>query len=77
MLRARLTNRTSDKKVLTQFAASKPKDLVVLRELAEAGAIRATIDREYPLERAAEAHAYVDSGRRSGAVVLIMDRHDA
>lgn len=70
LLRAPVTNRTSDKRVLTQFAASKPADLVILKELAEAGAIRAAIDREYPLEQAADAHAYVDSGRRKGAVVL-------
>jgi NADPH:quinone reductase-like Zn-dependent oxidoreductase len=31
LLRARWTNRTSDVKVLTQFAGSKPEDLVVLK----------------------------------------------
>jgi NADPH:quinone reductase-like Zn-dependent oxidoreductase len=72
LLRASWTNRTSDKQVLTQFAGSNPKDLVILKELAEAGEIRAAIDRQYPLEKAAEAHAYVDSGRRKGAVVLTM-----
>ena len=73
LVRALWTNRTGDKRVLTQFASSKPEDLVVLGELAEAGEIRAAIDRQYPLERAAEAHAYVDSGSRAGAVVLTMD----
>ena len=58
--------------MIGQIAASRWQDLVRLRELAEAGAIRAVIDREYPLEQAAEAHAYVDSGRRTGAVVLTM-----
>jgi len=73
LVRARFTNWTSDKKVLTQFAAAKPKDLVILKELAEAGEIRAAIDRRYPLEKAAEAHAYVDGGRRKGTVVLTME----
>jgi NADPH:quinone reductase-like Zn-dependent oxidoreductase len=72
LLRARWTNRTSDKQVLTQFARSRREDLVILKELAEAGEIRAAIDRQYPLEQAAEAHAYVDSGRRTGTVVLTM-----
>ena len=70
LVRARWTNRRSDKRAITQFAASKPADLVALKELAEAGAIRGVVDRRFPLERAAEAHAYVQSGRRKGTVVL-------
>ena len=73
LLRARWTNRTTDKRVITRFAASKPEDLVILKELAEAGEIRAAIDRRFRLEEAAEAHAYVDAGSRTGAVVLTME----
>lgn len=58
-----------------EFAGSKPEDLVTLKELTEAGAIRAVIDRCFPLERASEAHAYVDTGRRKGTVVLTV-AHD-
>jgi NADPH:quinone reductase-like Zn-dependent oxidoreductase len=32
------------------------------------------IDRSYPLEHAAEAHAYVDTGRKRGSVVLTVGR---
>ena len=70
MLRAPWTSRTSDKKVIFQFAGQKPEDLVALKELAEAGKIRGIVDRSYPLEQAAEAHAYVDTGQRKGTVVL-------
>jgi NADPH:quinone reductase-like Zn-dependent oxidoreductase len=41
LIRARWTSRTSDKTVISKFAASKPKDLIILKELAEAGKIRA------------------------------------
>jgi len=70
MLRGLWTSKTSSKKVLFAFAGSRRQDLVALKELAEAGQIRAVIDRRFPLERAAEAHAYVDAGRRKGTVVL-------
>jgi NADPH:quinone reductase-like Zn-dependent oxidoreductase len=45
-----------------------------LASLAEAGAFQPFIDRRYPLENAAEAHAYVDTGRKKGNVVLTL-RH--
>jgi NADPH:quinone reductase-like Zn-dependent oxidoreductase len=72
MLRAIWTSKTTRKKAMFQFAASKQRDLVALKELIEAGEIRAVVDRRYPLARAADAHAYVDTGRRKGAVVLTM-----
>ena len=70
MMRAIWTSKTSNRKVRFAFAASKPADLVRLKELAEAGALKGVVDRSYPLEQAAEAHAYVEAGLRKGTVVL-------
>ncbi len=46
------------------------KDLKLLKELMEASTIIPVIDRCYPLEQIAEAHRYVDTGRKRGNVVI-------
>lgn len=55
-------------------ASERAKDLLFLNGLVESGGIRPVIDRCYPLEQAAEAHRYVDTGHKKGNVVLTMTR---
>jgi len=45
-------------------------DLVELAGLAAEGSLKPVIDRTYPLERIAEAHAYVDQGHKRGNVIV-------
>ncbi len=65
-----LTSFSGDKKVICALAIEKQADLVEVKELVEAGALKTVIDRTFPLEQAAEAHRYLESDQRTGHVVL-------
>lgn len=51
-------------------AEEKLKDLQLLQDLLERGAIVPTVDRTFPLDEIRDAHSYVDTGRKKGNVVL-------
>jgi len=65
--------RFGDKKVQFELPPRMRKeDLLFLRDLIEAGEYRPVIDRTYVFEDVAEAHRYVDTGRKNGNVVLTL-----
>jgi NADPH:quinone reductase-like Zn-dependent oxidoreductase len=49
------------------------EDLMLLRQLLEAGDYRAVIDRTYPLDDIVEANRYVDGWQKTGNVVLTLN----
>lgn len=55
---------------VTGSPKSNPGDLQALKNLIEAGQLVTVIDRKYRLEQIREAHAYVESFRKKGNVVV-------
>ena len=67
---------TSSKKIIAGPVKERAEDLRFLAELAEAGAFRPVIDRRYLFEQMAEAHRYVDTGRKKGNVIVTLPHDD-
>jgi NADPH:quinone reductase-like Zn-dependent oxidoreductase len=63
-----------DKKVLFPIPRYTKKDVLFAKELVEAGKYRAVIDRQYPMEDVVEASRYVETGQKTGNVVLTITR---
>jgi NADPH:quinone reductase-like Zn-dependent oxidoreductase len=69
------TSRLGEKKVLIPLPRHTKKDVLFLKELIEAGKYRAVIDRSYPLEDVIDAARYVETGQKTGNVVLALSRN--
>lgn len=72
------TSKIGSKKAMIAFtglrsSSEKTKDLILIKELVEAGKIKSVIDRRYPLEQTADAYTYVDTGHKKGSVVITLD----
>lgn len=72
LLGAPFVSMTGSKKVIAGPAAERVEDVQLLAKLAAEGAFKPYIDRSYPFDRIAEAHGYVDTGRKKGNVVITL-----
>ena len=63
-------SKASGKEVIAGYVPARAEDLRYIAKLASQGVLKPVVDRIYPLEQAVKAHAYVDTGRKRGSVVL-------
>jgi NADPH:quinone reductase-like Zn-dependent oxidoreductase len=72
-LLALLTRWVGDKRVAIGITRYAKEDVLLLKGLIEAGEFRPVVDRIYRLEDVVEAHRYVDTGQKTGNVVLTLE----
>lgn len=72
-LRGLWASNSDGKRVVSKMAGLGNDDLAHLLRLMETGELKAVIDRTYPLDQVVQAHRYVESGKRVGHVVLLIE----
>jgi NADPH:quinone reductase-like Zn-dependent oxidoreductase len=71
-LLALVTRFIGSKRAAVGIGRYRKADLLFIKELIEAGEYRSVIDRRYTLDEIVEATLFVESGQKSGNVVLTM-----
>jgi NADPH:quinone reductase-like Zn-dependent oxidoreductase len=72
-----LLSRIGSKKVCFFITKINQKDLVLLKDLLEAGKVVPVIDQRYPLSGAAEALRYLAEGHARGKLILSVEHKDS
>ena len=57
-------------KLTTFISKENHQDMLILKELIEAGKVTPVIDRTYPLSEAPQAIRYLEGGHARGKVVI-------
>jgi NADPH:quinone reductase-like Zn-dependent oxidoreductase len=70
IVNALMLSRFVDQKLVMFIANINKADLLILKELVEAGKLTPVIDRTYPLSETPEAIRYLEAGHAQGKVVI-------
>ena len=62
-----------NKKTVSPMPIDIRESLLLIKELMEQGEFRAVIDRRYPLDQIVEAYKYVETGQKTGNVVITVE----
>ena len=65
-----LASLVGSQKMVPMLVKQNEKDLIVLKELLEAGEVTPVIDRTYPLSEVPEAIRYLEEGHARGKIVI-------
>lgn len=73
ILWGRLVSRAGGQQIGNMIAQITKRDMVVLKELIEAGKVTPFIDRSYQLSEVVEAYRYLETKRARGKIVVTME----
>lgn len=74
---ALITPWLGDKKLLFPIPTISKKDIEFLKELVETKKFKPVVDRTYPLEQLIEASRYVETGQKTGNVVITVNQNQS
>jgi len=64
-----------NRKTVSPFPTDISGSIRLIKKLIEEGKFKAVIDRKYPLERIVEAYKYVETGQKTGNVVITVEHN--
>jgi len=64
-----------NKKVIFPLPTNSKGSVLLIKKLMEQGKFKAVIDRKYPLEQIADAYRFVETGQKTGNVVISLEEN--